>query len=106
MWARISSIAVVVILQAACTSDEAALPSPVRQRSIAFDNIYGNVTSVTVHVTVDGGPEQTHAAKCVKETCTFRLMLTNGSHDLLLAVEQHGQRSAPTTVTLDTTKAP
>jgi hypothetical protein len=106
MWGWILSVAVVVTLQAACTSDDAALPSPVRQRSIAFDNIYGNVTSLTVHVTVDGGPEQTRAATCGREICTFRLTLTHGSHDLVLAVEQHGQRSEPTSVTIDTTKAP
>jgi hypothetical protein len=96
----------VLLLQVACSSQDAPWPPPVRQRTIAFDHIYGNVTSVTVHVAVDGGPEQIQVAACDKQTCSFRLMLGNGRHTLQLAVEQHGRRSEPTTVTLDTSKAP
>ena len=107
MWMRTSGVlgpvAVALLLHVACKSED---PPPIRQRTIAFDNIYGSVTSLTVHVVVDGAPEQTQVATCVEKTCTFRLMLANGSHTLQLAVEQQGRRSAPTTVNLDTSKAP
>lgn len=109
MRARITllgTVAVALLLQVACRSETASIPSPLRKRVIAFDNIYGSITSLTVHVAVDGAPEQTQNASCIEKTCTFQLMLTDGLHTLVLAVEQQGRRSESATVALDTTKAP
>ena len=71
-------------------------------RKIAFDNVYGNVDRLPVQVRVDGGAERAATATCDAKTCTFELPLTNARHELVISVEQKGQRSAPTRVTLDT----
>jgi hypothetical protein len=76
-----------------------------RLRTVAFDNLYGNVTQLPVHVSVDGQPEQAMTAECSEKTCTFSLQLTNAVHNVAISVEQNGRRSAPARVTLDTTNA-
>ena len=81
----------------------AAEPSKPAVRSIAFDNVYGNVERLRVFVSVDNLAEQTVTATCDPTTCIFKLPLTNARHDLLLSVEQDGRRSQPTRVTVDTT---
>ena len=89
-------------------SRESALPSAAATgasagtRSVAFDNLDGNVERVTVYVAVDGQAEQVTTATCVPKTCTFELPLTEGRHDLLISVEHDGKRSDPAKVTLDT----
>ena len=80
--------------------ERAALP--VRVRTVAFDNVYGNVDRLPVQVRVDGAAEVSTAAACDAKTCTFSLPLTNARHELEISVEQRGQRSAPTRVSLDT----
>ena len=78
-------------------------PAPAaRTRTVAFDNRYGNVERLPIHVRVDGGVEQAVTAACDARTCAFDLPLTNARHELLISVEHNGQRSAPTRVTLDT----
>ena len=62
----------------------AAEPSKPDVRSIAFDNVYGNVERLRVFVSVDNLAEQTVAATCDPTTCIFKLPLTNARHDLLL----------------------
>ena len=89
----------------ACTSRE-RLPSDTRTRKVEFDNVYGKTTSLAVHVTVDGGPEQSLVATCSAKTCRFDIPLTNGPHTVLLSVEQDGKRSSATTVTVDTSNLP
>ena len=84
--------------------ERAALP--VRVRTVAFDNVYGNVDRLPVQVKVDDGTEGSTSAACDAKTCTFSLPLTNGRHELEIAIEQNGQRSAPTRVTLDTSAIP
>jgi hypothetical protein len=79
--------------------------APLRERTVAFDNTYGK-EQLRVHVSVDRGSEQTLTAACDPTTCTFKLPLTNARHELTLAVELNGQRSAPTTVTVDTRSNP
>lgn len=73
-----------------------------RERTVAFDNVYGNVKRLQVHVAVDGAAEQVISAKCDAKTCTFKLRLTNARHELTMSVDQNGKRSAPARVTLDT----
>lgn len=80
--------------------DRAATDAP--SRTVAFDNVYGRVDRLAIHVSVDGGVEQPLNAACDARTCTFSLPLTNGRHDLAISVEQNGRRSAPALVTLDT----
>jgi hypothetical protein len=78
-------------------------PTPkVRVRTVAFDNLYGNVDRLPVQVKVDGGAEYPTAAACDAKTCTFSIPLTNARHELEISIEHGGQRSAPTRVTLDT----
>ena len=89
----------------ACTSRE-RLPSDARTRKVEFDNVYGRTSSLTVHVSVDGGREQRLVASCSEKTCGFEIPLTNGPHTVLLSVEQDGKRSTPTTVNVDTTNLP
>lgn len=87
-------------LLAACGAQSTAVAG--QPRVIAFDNVYGRVETVKVYVTVDGGDEQTRMATCGQNTCSFSVPLTDGTHTLLLSVEQDGKRSRPTTVTVDT----
>ena len=75
-------------------------------RKVAFDNVYGNVDRLPVHVRVDDGAERATTATCDAKTCTFELPLTNARHELVISVEQKGQRSTPTRVTLDTSDLP
>jgi hypothetical protein len=89
----------------ACSSHE-RLSSDARTRKVEFDNVYGKTSSLTVHVIVDGGREQTLVARCSEKTCGFEIPLTNGPHTVLLADEQSGKRSTPTTVTVDTSNLP
>jgi hypothetical protein len=77
-------------------------PFQIRTRTVAFDNLYGNVDKLAVQAKVDDGVEQTTTAACDAKTCTLELPLTNGQHELVLSVEQNGLRSASTKVTLDT----
>ena len=79
-----------------------AAPDKARERTVAFDNVYGNAKRLQVYVVVDNTPEQGASAKCDAKTCTFKLRLTNARHELMMSVEQDGRRSAPTRVTLDT----
>lgn len=79
-----------------------AAPDKPRTRTVAFDNVYGNVKRLQVHVVVDGAVEQTFTAKCDAKTCSFKVPLTNARHELMLSVNQDGKRSSPTRVTLDT----
>jgi hypothetical protein len=72
------------------------------ERTVAFDNLYGNVSEVPIYVTVDDGLEQVLTATCDAKACTFKLPLTNGRHELAISVEQNGRRSAPAHVTVDT----
>ena len=72
-------------------------------RTVAFDNVYGGADRLPIHVTIDGGPEQSLTATCDSKTCTFKLPLTNARHELAISVEQGGRRSAPALVTVDTT---
>lgn len=81
---------------------QADRPADVPVRSVAFDNVYGQVDRLPVHVAVDSGVEQPHTAACDTRTCTFKLPLTNGLHKLTISVEQNGRRSAPVVVTVDT----
>ena len=78
---------------------------PVRTRTVAFDNVYG-VDRLVVQLKLDGYPEETVNATCDAKTCTFDLLLIDGRHELELSVQQNGQRSAPTRVTVDTTALP
>jgi hypothetical protein len=71
-------------------------------RTVAFDNVYGGPNRLAIHVTIDGGPEQSLTATCDPKTCTFKLPLTNARHELAISVEQGGRRSAPSRVTVDT----
>ena len=71
-------------------------------RTVAFDNVYGNVERLAVHVRVDNGAEMATTAACDAKTCTFSMPLTNARHELELSIEHNGQRSAATRVTLDT----
>ena len=71
-------------------------------RSVAFDNLYGNVKRVTVYVTVEDQAEQVATATCGPKTCTFEIPLTDARHELLMSVEHDGKRSEPARVTLDT----
>jgi len=75
---------------------------PVHTRTVAFDNLYGNVDRLPVQVKVDGRPEYPTAATCDAKTCTFTMPLTNARHEVEISIEHNGQRSAPTRVTLDT----
>ena len=77
-------------------------PPDVPLRTVAFDNAYGALDRLPVHVAVDGGAEQPLTATCDARTCTFKLQLTNGRHELAISVEQNGRRSAPAVVTVDT----
>ena len=83
-----------------CMKADRSADAPVR--TVAFDNVYGQVDRLAVHVAVDGGIEQPHTAACDIRTCTFKLPLTNGTHKLTISVEQDGRRSAPALVTVDT----
>lgn len=94
-----------LIAPIACTSRE-RLSSDARTRKVEFDNVYGKTSSLTVHVTVDGGREQTLMASCSEKTCGFEIPLTNGPHTVLLSVEQGGKRSTATTVNVDTSNLP
>jgi hypothetical protein len=67
---------------------------------------YGANATLPVHVKVDGGVEQPLMAMCEGKTCTIKLPLTNAKHELELAVEQQGRRSAPTQVSIDTSSLP
>lgn len=71
-------------------------------RTVAFDNVYGGANRLPIHVTIDGGREQSLTATCDPKTCTFKLPLTNARHELAISVEQSGRRSAPSRVTVDT----
>ena len=72
-------------------------------RTVAFDNVYGQVDRLAIHVSVDGGAERPLTATCDRRICTFEVPLTDGRHELAISVEQNGRRSAPARVTLDTT---
>ena len=85
--------------------DERAEPRA-RTRTVAFDNVYGNVDRLPVHVRLDGGAEYPTTATCDAKTCTFTMPLTNARHELEISIEQNRQRSAPTRVTLDTSALP
>ena len=80
--------------------ERAALP--VHARTVAFDNVYGNVDRLPVQVKLDGGAESSTTASCDAKTCSFAIPLTNARHELEISIEHIGQRSAPTRVTLDT----
>ena len=88
---------------AGCGNDP---PVSVRVRTIAFDNVYGQTTQLPVQVKVDGGAEQALIATCDAKTCSFKLPLVNGKHDLEVAVVQQGRRSQPSRVTVDTSSLP
>jgi hypothetical protein len=93
---------VAILLSGACSSDEPVT----RERTVAFDNLYGAVAKVPIFVTVDGGPMQQLTASCDAKACSFKVPLTNARHDLTVSVEQGGRRSQPSRVTLDTTNLP
>ena len=89
---------------AACGAKTPAVPgSPAGSdlRTLAFDNVYGNVASLIVYASVDGGAERRLRATCNPKTCTFALPLSKEPHELQLAVEQDGKRGEATKVTLD-----
>jgi hypothetical protein len=100
---RVLILAVMLAGLAACRS---GAPTQVHMRTIAFDNLYGANATLPVHVKVDGGVEQPLMAMCEGKTCTIKLPLTNAKHELELAVEQQGRRSAPTQVSIDTSSLP
>lgn len=77
-----------------------------RSRKIAFDNQYKGATMLRVHVKVDDGPEQSVSATCDIKTCTFPLRMTDGVHQVTLAVEQDGVRGTSGRFTLDTGTIP
>lgn len=81
-------------------------PADAPLRTVAFDNKYGAATTLAIHVRVDDGREQSLTATCDPMTCSFQLPLTNAKHELTLTVEQDGQRSEPTLVTVDTGALP
>ena len=89
-----------LMLTGCARGDRAATDVPAR--TVAFDNVYGQVDRLPVHVSVDGGVEQPLTAACDPRMCTFTLPLTNARHALVISVEQNGRRSAPVRVTLDT----
>jgi hypothetical protein len=98
------TIAAALAILAACGAKTPPVPrSPAGSglRTVAFDNVYGNVASLTVYASVDGGMEQKLPATCNAKTCTFTIPLSNERHQLLLAVEQNGKRGEATKVTLD-----
>ena len=99
-WWRVVTVAAGPAMLIACTSREPE--TAIRTRTVAFDNVYGTATSLTVHVAVDGGAERRLTATCDRVMCSFKLPLTDGSHRLVLSVEQDGKRSSPTTVAVDT----
>ena len=94
-----------LIAPVACTSRE-RLTADTRTRKVEFDNVYGTTSSLTVHVTVDGGREQSLMATCSEKTCGFEIPLTNGPHTVLLSVEHGGKRSTATTVKVNTSNLP
>ena len=107
---RILGIAALT-LAAACgtrssTGSLSLAPRGAQVHRVAFDNSYGPITTVQVHVTVDGGAEQTYPAACDEKTCTFLVLLTTGPHTLTLAVERDGMRSEVTTFTVEAPSAP
>ena len=81
-------------------------PRDAQVHGVAFDNSYGPITTLQVHVAVDGGTEQTYPAACDAKTCRFLVLLTTGPHTLTLAVERDGLRSEVTTFTVDAPAAP
>lgn len=98
---RIVGIAALTLV-AACgarssTGSLSLAPRGAQVHRLAFDNSYGPITTLQVHLTVDGGTEQTYPAACDEKSCTFLVLLTTGPHTLTLAVEQEGRRSEVTT---------
>jgi hypothetical protein len=91
------------VLLAGCRPVDAPA-TDVPTRTVAFDNVYGGADRLPIHVTIDGGPEQSLTATCDPKTCTFKLPLTNARHELAISVEQGGRRSAPSRVTVDTSQ--
>lgn len=81
-------------------------PRGAQVHRVAFDNGYGPITTLQVHMTVDGAAEQTYPAACDAKTCTFLVLLTSGPHTLTLAVERDGMRSEVTTFTVEAPPAP
>ena len=77
-----------------------------RSRKVAFDNTYKGATTLRVHVKVDDGWEQSVSATCDSKTCTFPLPMTDGIHQVTLAVEQDGVRGTSGRFTLDTSTIP
>ena len=75
---------------------------PVHVRTVAFDNVYGNVDRLPAQVKVDDGAEFSTTAACNAKTCTIAIPLANARHELEVSVFHNGQRSPPTRVTLDT----
>jgi hypothetical protein len=110
-WILLLVAVVVLAMLALKTRDKAAEPlsqraaepaREVRKRTIAFDNLYGDATEVHTFIKVDDTPEQMLTARCTPSTCTFEFPLTDGKHELVIAVEQNAHRSESTRVTLDT----
>ena len=79
-------------------------PPEERVHVLGFDNRYGSADRLTIHVSVDKRPEQPNVATCGPVTCTFKLPLPDGPHEILISVEHNGRRSAPSRMTVDTTK--
>ena len=97
--------AVVVVLGAWAVRHRLAEPDT-RPRKIAFDNLYKGATTLRVHAKVDDGQEQSVTATCDAKVCTFLFPMTDGVHQMTLAIEQNGVRGTSARYTLDTSKIP
>jgi hypothetical protein len=103
-WRFLGIAALTLVAACGARSSTGALslaPRNAQVRRVAFDNSYKPAATLQVHVTVDGGAEQTYPAACDEKTCTFLVLLTNGPHTLTLAVERDGLRSEVTTFTVE-----
>jgi hypothetical protein len=76
--------------------------SGIRLHTVGFDNRYGRINRLPIHVSVDGRTEQALVATCDPTTCTFDLSLPDAVHDIRISVQHGGRRSESARVTLDT----
>ena len=101
-YATVLLVLTVIAFWAAFGLDQPERPADLRVHMVGFDNRYGNVERLRIHVTVNGLTEQASVATCDPTMCTFELPLPDAVHEILISVEHDGRRSEPARVTLDT----